>query len=99
MDVEGFDGKQLGERMNIDPSTVSRTLARLELDGESQQKVDAGEVDATVAIKTGRHRRRRRGRTRSDPVRRPRRGVAVIARVLAWAHFAEPARSRPLPGF
>lgn len=51
MDLEGLDGKGLAERLNIDPSTVSRVLALLKLDGETQVKVDAGEVAPTIAIR------------------------------------------------
>lgn len=50
MDQEGIDGKGLAEKLHIDPSTVSRALALLKLDEDTQQKVDAGVVAPTVAI-------------------------------------------------
>jgi ParB family transcriptional regulator, chromosome partitioning protein len=50
MDQEGIDGKGLAEKLHIDPSTVSRALALLKLDDETQAKVDSGEVAPTVAI-------------------------------------------------
>lgn len=51
MDLEGIDGKDLAERLHIDPSTVSRTLQLLKLDDETQQKVDEGQIALTTAIK------------------------------------------------
>ena len=51
MEINGWDGKQLAEQLQIAPSTVSRSLALLKLDEEMLAKVDAGEVAATLAIR------------------------------------------------
>lgn len=51
MEVEGLNGKQLAERLNVHPSTISRTVGLLSLPEEVQQKVDSGELAMTQALK------------------------------------------------
>lgn len=50
MRMNGWDGKTLAEQLNLNPSTVSRSLALLKLPDEVQRKVDAGDLPPRVAI-------------------------------------------------
>jgi len=52
MTSEGWQGKQLADEIHVDPATVSRALKLLELSPEDQQRVDAGELSPTAALRT-----------------------------------------------
>lgn len=49
MELNGWNGKQVAEALNIPASTVSRALALLDLPAEIQGQVDSGEIPARTA--------------------------------------------------
>ena len=49
MELHGWNGKQVAERLRIPPSQVSRALALLRLPEEIRHQVDAGQVPARAA--------------------------------------------------
>lgn len=51
MEREGWNGKELAEKINVHPSTVSRAIGLLKLPEETQGKVDRGELSITQALK------------------------------------------------
>ena len=51
MEAEGLNGKQLAEKLNVHPSTISRTIGLLSLTDDVQKKVDAGDLAMTQALK------------------------------------------------
>lgn len=54
MDLNRWNGKQCAEALRIPPSKVSRALALLDLPGDIQQQVEAGEVPARTAYQLSR---------------------------------------------
>ena len=54
----GWDQKQLAVELKVSEGTVSNALKLLKLDSETQAKIDAGELKATVAISTARKSRK-----------------------------------------
>lgn len=55
IDKHGWTARALAERVNVHESKVSRALALLELPGDIQQKVDAGEVRGKAVREMIRH--------------------------------------------
>ncbi len=51
MKMEGIDQKRLAARLNVHPSTVSRTVRLVNLNAIDQGKVERGELAITKAIK------------------------------------------------
>lgn len=49
MELSGFNGKQVAEKLHVNPSRVSRALALLDLPHDIQAKIEAGELPPTVA--------------------------------------------------
>ncbi len=54
MDLNGWNGKQVAEALRIPASKVSRALALLDLPGDIQRQVEAGEVPARTAYQLSR---------------------------------------------
>jgi len=67
MKQQGWDQKQLAEELRVSPGTVSNALKLLKLDEDTQAKVDAGEVKATVAISSARKSRKPAGKKSRKP--------------------------------
>lgn len=59
IDQHGWDQKQLAAELCVSEGTVSNALKLLKLDDETQAKVDAGELKATVAISSARKSRKK----------------------------------------
>jgi ParB family chromosome partitioning protein len=51
MDQNGWTHTQLAEQLHIHQGTVSRSIALLDLDSDTQHAVDAGELTASAAIR------------------------------------------------
>jgi len=56
--LKGFSGKQLAERLSISTSNVSRALGFLDLPADLQDKVDAGEISLVNALRLCRQKRK-----------------------------------------
>ena len=54
MELRGWNGKQLAEKLHVPASTVSRALALLDLPHEIQQRVDKGEIASRSAYEISR---------------------------------------------
>ena len=54
MDGNGWDGKTLAAELAIDPATVTRTLALLDLPGAVQERVEQGVLAASTAYEISR---------------------------------------------
>lgn len=72
MERWGISGRELAARIGVAPSTVSKRLALLKTDTDTQRAVDAGAVKATHAVEGTR-------RSRRAPKRRTQRGVFELA--------------------
>lgn len=53
MEREGWNGKELAEQLQLNPATISRHLALLDLPEDLQQQVDTGSLPIKQAIKAG----------------------------------------------
>jgi ParB family chromosome partitioning protein len=53
MDLNGWNGKQVAEALHISASTVSRSLALLDLPSDIQQRIDSGQLAARSAYELG----------------------------------------------
>ena len=49
MEVNGWNGKQVAEALNVSPSKVSRALALLDLPERIRQQIESGEISRTSA--------------------------------------------------
>jgi len=49
MELNGWTGKQVAEKLRVPASQVSRALALLRLPDDIRQRVDAGEIAARAA--------------------------------------------------
>lgn len=67
LDQHGWDQKQLAAELCVSEGTVSNSLKLLKLDAETQAKVDAGEVKATIAIAAARRSRKTTGKGSKKP--------------------------------
>ena len=62
-----WDQKRLAVELCVSAGTVSNALKLLKLDAETQEKVDRGEVKATVAISEARRSRKPAARKSRKP--------------------------------
>lgn len=69
MEREGWDGRTLARELNLSDATVSNALKLLELDKDTQKKVETGEITAKEAVAAV---RRSRPSTRAGKVKTPR---------------------------
>lgn len=64
MDRRGCTATELAARVGVAQSTISKRLALLKLDAETQRAVDAGQLKLTAAVETTRKKRERPTRVR-----------------------------------
>lgn len=83
LDQHGWEQKQLAAELCVSEGTVSNALKLLKLDADTQAKVDAGEIRATVAISSAR-------KSRKSAVSKSRKPKPVTIRAASGKVLIEP---------
>jgi ParB family chromosome partitioning protein len=83
IDTHGWDQKRLAAELCVSEGTVSNSLKLLKLDKETQEKVDAGQIKATIAISSAR-------KSRKAPAKTSRKPKAMTIRLASGKAVIEP---------
>jgi len=84
MDRQSWDQKQLAAELKVSEGTISNSLQLLQLPSDIQRQVDAGQMKATIAIKTARKSRK------PGPAKTSRKPKAIVIRTTAGKVTIEP---------